>query len=62
MTNSEAQAYAVLALKDLMARNIITAKDELQALRALESEMHYLFDMLSEYEATEKANHLFFYR
>lgn len=58
MTNSQAQAYALLALRNLLSSgNLINAKVELKKiLKALNGEMHYLMDCVSEEEAEERVN------
>lgn len=47
MTNNQAQAYAMLAMKRLGY--------DREAIRKVEREMHYLFEVLTEEEAEEKA-------
>lgn len=47
MTNSQAQAYAVVAMTRLGY--------DRETIRAVEREMYYLFDVLTEEEAEEKA-------
>jgi hypothetical protein len=56
MTNAQAQAYAVIALKRLMTEGYIQGDKHL--CRLLDHEMYALFDTMSEEEAEEKANRI----
>lgn len=63
MTNNEAQAYAVVALFDLIQRQEVKvgkARDVNGALRALDSTMYYLMDRYSEEEIVEKMEKIMF--
>jgi len=53
MTNSEAQAYAMVALNNLIKAGIIKAKNNKNILDSLDREMYYLFDRYSEDEVVE---------
>lgn len=54
MTNSEAQAYAVVALSNLIKAGVVKVKNERSVLDKLDSEMYYLMDRYDEYEIVEK--------
>lgn len=58
MTNSEAQAYAVVALNDLFKAGIVKLGSKVrnanEVLNKLDSAMYYLMDMYSEDEIVEK--------
>ena len=53
MTNAQAQAYAVIALKGLIEDGVVKVKDTTNACHALDHEMHRLFDTWEE-EIVEK--------
>jgi predicted transcriptional regulator len=55
MTNSQAQAYAIIALNRLIDTGIVHAKNKKEALRRLDAHMYYAFDGLSENEAEGEA-------
>jgi hypothetical protein len=57
LTNSQAQGYAVVALRNLIKRGIVKADVQTTSL-ALDCEMYYLMDMVSEEEAEEKAGRI----
>jgi hypothetical protein len=57
LTNSQAQGYAVLALKNLIKRGIVKA-DTTKACCALDREMYDIMDMVDEEEAEEKATRI----
>ena len=54
MTNAQCQAYAVIAVRNLIRDDIIKA-DTKDACRAIDRELYYLFDFISEKEAEKKA-------
>lgn len=54
MTNSEAQAYAVVGLSNLIKNGVIKVKDKKDVLIELDREMYYLMDRFSEDEVVEK--------
>lgn len=58
MTNTEAQSYAVVALRNLIKAGIIKTVNITEVLHKLDSEMHYLFDFYSEDEMQKMANRL----
>jgi hypothetical protein len=61
MTNAQAQAYAIIALKNLLEAGHVKKASDLtisQVLNALDSEMYYLFDRLSEEDAEYKAERI----
>lgn len=63
MTNSEAQAYAVVALLDLIQRGTVKVgkvRDTNEALRALDSAIYYLMDRYSEDEIVDKMERAMF--
>lgn len=63
MTNNEAQAYAIVALFDLIQRQEVKvgkARDVNGALRALDSTMYYLMDRYSEEDIVEKMERIMF--
>ena len=53
MTNSEAQAYAIAALNNLIKAGIIRVTNNKSLLSKLDSEMYYLFDRYSECEVVD---------
>lgn len=53
MTNSESQAYAVVALNNLIKVDIIKVKNKKEVLNKLDKEMYYLMDRYSEDEVVE---------
>lgn len=53
MTNSEAQAYAIVALNNLIKAGIIRVTNNKSLLSKLDSEMYYLFDRYSECEVVD---------
>ena len=58
MNNSEAQAYAVVALRNLINAEAIKVKNIKDILRKLDREMCYLMDRFSEDEVVEIAEKL----
>jgi hypothetical protein len=56
MTNAQAQAYAVIALRNLLKEKGWHSKDIKDYCKYLDKEMYWLFDIVSEEEAEEKAN------
>lgn len=54
MTNSEAQAYAVVGLSNLIKNGFIKVKDKKDVLIELDREMYYLMDNYSEDEIVNK--------
>jgi len=54
MTNSEAQAYAVVALHNLIKVGEIKLRDKKKFLNELDREMYYLMDNYSEDEIVRK--------
>lgn len=54
MTNAQCQAYAVIAVRNIIRDGIIKA-DTKDACRAIDRELYDLFDLISEEEAEEKA-------
>ena len=55
MNNSEAQAYAMVALRNLIKADVIKVKNTKDILRSLDMEMYYLMDRFSEDEVIEIA-------
>lgn len=53
MTNPEAQAYAMVALNNLIKAGIIRVTNNKSLLLKLDSEMYYLFDRYSEDEIVD---------
>jgi len=58
MTNSEAQAYAVVGLSNLIKNGVIKVKDRKDVLIELDREMYYLMDNYSEGEIVNKMKHI----
>jgi len=54
MTNSEAQAYAIVALYHLIKIGEVKVKNKKELLNKLDSEMYYLMDNYSEDEIVKK--------
>ena len=54
MTNAQCQAYAIIAIRELIRDGVIQG-DVNEACRAIDRELYCLFDMVSEDEAEEKA-------
>ncbi len=54
MTNSQAQAYAVIALRNLIEADIIRSNDK-NIYHIMDRELYSLFDYISEEEAEERA-------
>lgn len=54
MTNTQCQAYAVIAVRNLVRDGIIKA-DANEACRAIDRELYCLLDFIGEEEAEEKA-------
>jgi hypothetical protein len=61
MTNAQAQAYAVIALKRLMGSGYVRIynRSQKELCRLLDGEMYCLFDTFTEEEAEEKAGRIF---
>ena len=55
MNNSEAQAYAVVALRNLIRAGSIKVKNTKDILSKLDKEMYFLMDRFSEDEIVEIA-------
>lgn len=55
MTNAQAQAYAVMALKSLVEDGIIKVKNITEACQKLDHEMYRQFDNWEEEVAEKKA-------
>ena len=63
MTNSEAQAYAVVALFDLIQRQEVKigkARSVNRVLKSLDSAMYYFMDRYSEEEIVEKMERIMY--
>jgi len=56
MDNSEAQAYAIVALNNLIDAGVIKVKNAKDILKRLDREMYYLMDRYSENEVFAHAN------
>ena len=59
MTNSEAQAYAIVAMRNLIKDGIVKvgkARNVNEVLRSLDISMYYLMDEYSEDKIVEKVN------
>lgn len=54
MTNAQCQAYAVIAMRNLIRAGIIKA-GPITACHALNNELYLLFDKIGEEEAEERA-------
>mgnify|MGYP001268520499 CR=1 FL=1 len=54
MTNAQCQAYAIIAIRELIRDGVIQG-DVNEACRAIDRELYYLFDFISEKEAEKKA-------
>jgi hypothetical protein len=59
MTNNESQAYAVVALNNLIKARVVKVKNTKDILRKLDREMYYLMDRYSEDEIVGKAYQIF---
>lgn len=53
MTNSEAQAYVMVALNNLIKAGIIKVRNNKKLLDSLDREMYYLFVRYSEDEVVD---------
>jgi hypothetical protein len=58
MTNAQAQAYAIIALRNLLREKGWHAADIKDYCKYLDREMYDLMDIMSEEEAEQKANRI----
>jgi hypothetical protein len=58
MTSNQAQAYAVIALNELILAGVIKVEDKNEVLRRMEKEMFVVIHSIREQEAERKAENI----
>jgi hypothetical protein len=57
LTNSQCQSYAIIALRNLIRAGVVKTNDK-NIYHTLDHELYYIFDMIGEEEAEEKAGRI----
>ncbi len=58
MTESQAQAYAVIALNELILAGVIKVENKNEVLRRMEKEMFVVMHLIGKQEAERKAENI----